>query len=57
MKIFVTGATGWIGSHLTPLLVENGHTILALARSDSSASPIPFPPHMLPGLIIDPSGS
>lgn len=37
MKVFVTGASGFIGSHLTEELLDHGHTILALVRSDSSA--------------------
>jgi nucleoside-diphosphate-sugar epimerase len=30
MKILVTGAAGFIGSHLTETLVSNGHEVLAL---------------------------
>ncbi|KHL02437.1 SDR family oxidoreductase [Sinomonas humi] len=38
MKIFVTGASGWIGSALIPELVGAGHEVLGLARSDRSAA-------------------
>jgi nucleoside-diphosphate-sugar epimerase len=38
MRVFITGASGHIGSALVPELLAHGHTIVALARSDSSAS-------------------
>lgn len=38
MKVLVTGATGWVGRHLLPLLTETGHDVVGLARSDSSAA-------------------
>jgi nucleoside-diphosphate-sugar epimerase len=37
MKIFVTGASGWIGSAVVPELLGAGHEVVALARSEESA--------------------
>src|SRR4051794_7009787 len=37
MRIFLTGATGFIGSRIVPELIDAGHQVLGMTRSESGA--------------------
>ena len=38
--VLVTGANGFVGSHLVPALVDGGHHVLALVRDDDGAAQV-----------------
>jgi uncharacterized protein YbjT (DUF2867 family) len=42
-SVLVTGATGYIGGRLVPLLLEQGHDVVVLARTPGKLDPSILP--------------
>ncbi len=58
MRVFITGATGFAGSHLVDLLLDGGHDVLALVHEATSHQGLPPHERMQPviGDLLDPDG-
>ncbi len=49
MKYFVTGATGFVGSHLVDKLISEGHEVYSLVRSEKKAKSFNLKGHFILG--------
>jgi uncharacterized protein YbjT (DUF2867 family) len=55
MNVFIVGATGYIGRPVTRHVLEAGHTVTALARSEESTARLPAGDvHVVRGAVEDP---
>jgi uncharacterized protein YbjT (DUF2867 family) len=52
-RVFVTGGTGYIGSHLIPALLERGHHVRALVRTESKGIMPPAGCELVSGNALD----
>jgi farnesol dehydrogenase len=55
MKIFMTGATGFLGRRVARRLLEAGHQVRALVRPASAPRPMPPSVETAPGDVTDPA--
>lgn len=53
MEYFVTGATGFVGSHLVDQLLDVGHDVVALVRTPSRAGDLPDAVELVEGDLTD----
>ncbi len=52
MKVLVTGATGFVGSHLCELLIEQGHEVYSLVRNLNKAKEFNVPGIFIKGSLV-----
>lgn len=55
MRVFVTGGTGFVGSYVVPKLIEDGHQVTCLVRSETAAAKLPEGAAPARGDVLDPS--
>lgn len=57
MRVFITGATGFAGSHLLDALLARGDEVVAMTHPATSHQQLPNHPHLasIPGDLLDPS--
>jgi uncharacterized protein YbjT (DUF2867 family) len=53
MRVLVTGATGFVGSHLVPELLDHGHEVVAMTR-DPTSYVAPAGVEVVKGDVLDP---
>jgi uncharacterized protein YbjT (DUF2867 family) len=53
MEVLVTGATGFVGGHLIPALLDHGHDVIAMTRDPDSYDP-PAGVDVVAGDVLDP---
>lgn len=51
LNIFITGATGFVGSHLCDQLVKQGHNVFALVRNKNKLSMLDCDVHVIEGAL------
>lgn len=58
MRVFITGATGFAGSHLVDQLLAEGHHVMALVHEATSHQELPRNADVqpIPGDLLDPNG-
>ena len=55
MRVLITGASGFLGSHISEAFAADGHTVRLLVRRTSSRKFLTFPYEEAPGDVTDPA--
>jgi dihydroflavonol-4-reductase len=56
MKLFITGATGFVGSHIARRAVDEGASVVCLARATSNVKNLPKEVEVVQGDLREPEG-